>query len=75
MIELRVLIGSGMSGRLVAFILLQYHLLTPAWRRFMTKKVNNFTSTLRSLSSQLREFYKEFGQGILGGVRGYSGGT
>ena len=29
--ELRVLVGLGRSGRLVAFILLQYHVITPAW--------------------------------------------
>ena len=39
-----VLVGLGRSGRLVAFILLQYHPFTPCWRRVMTKETKNFTS-------------------------------
>ena len=44
MFELRVLVGLGRSGRLLAFIMLQYHLSTPWWRRVVTKNLKNFTS-------------------------------
>ena len=44
MIEFRVLVGLGRSGRLVAFILLQYHLSTPSWCRVMTKKPKKLTT-------------------------------
>ena len=38
MLELRVLVGLGRSGRLVAFILLQYHVITLPRGRVMTKE-------------------------------------
>ena len=52
MIELRVLIGLGRSRRLVDFTLLQYHLLTPSWRRVMTQN----RKTSRVLNSRVLEF-------------------
>jgi hypothetical protein len=37
-IDLRVLVGLGRSGKLVAFILLEYHVMTPLWWRVRSKK-------------------------------------
>ena len=44
LLEFRLLVGIGRSGRLVAFILLQYHLSTPSWCRVMTEKTNKLTT-------------------------------
>ena len=49
LLEFRLLVGIGRSGRLVAFILLQYHLSTPSWCRVMTKKPNKLTTKKQGL--------------------------